>query len=177
MLRLNDFIEMITPYLTEFIEWFLLLPMYIQILVIVGIVAALILTGILVYYLLKGVVYLIYYIFKGLYLLFKYLAIAMYKLFEGLFYAITGNPRPIKVSKAEEDEEVEEPPVNIKQIVEYNVPIKTNVEEIIPNAEYCNECGSKFSDQMHKNLSEYGRAYCIYCGKGFRVTEPEIARN
>ena len=55
----------------QFIEWFLSMPIEAQVLVIVGVVASLILAGIIVYFVLKGVAYLVYYILKGVYLLLK----------------------------------------------------------------------------------------------------------
>ena len=64
------------------------IPLFGQILIIVGIVAILILTAILVYYIVKGVAYLIYYLAKGIYHLFRAIILGLSKLFKGIYKKI-----------------------------------------------------------------------------------------
>ena len=80
----------------EIVDWFLLQPIYAQVLVLIGVFAVLTLAVILVYYVLKGVCYLIYYLLKGIFYLFKGIGLLFYKVFEGLYYAISGKPKPVK---------------------------------------------------------------------------------
>ncbi|MHA1194377.1 MAG: hypothetical protein ACTSP9_19185, partial [Promethearchaeota archaeon] len=96
MVNWNEIADQIFMHWQEFLQWFLSVPLYGQVLVVVGAVAVLILALVVVYYVLKGVAYLIYYILKGVYLLLKAIFLGLYKLFEELYYAITGNPRPVK---------------------------------------------------------------------------------
>ena len=42
-----------------------------------------------------------------------------------------------------------------------------------PNATFCEDCGSKFTERMHEQLYENGAAFCVHCGKGY-VQELEI---
>ena len=80
----------------EIVDWFLLQPVYAQVLVLIGVFAVLTLAVILVYYILKGVGYLVYYILKGVYYLLKGIGLLFYKIFEGLYYAISGKTKPEK---------------------------------------------------------------------------------
>ncbi len=146
----------------EIVDWFLIQPIYAQILVLVGVFAVLTLAVILVYYILKGVGYLVYYILKGVYYLLKGIGLLVYKIFEGLYYAISGKPKPDK----NQDTVQQAPPqvIVIKQVEEPIVPIQKTVQTIRPEVAFCSECGNKFSDSMVQTLSERGVAYCIHCG-------------
>ena len=146
----------------EIVEWFLIQPIYAQILVLVGVFAVLTLAVILVYYILKGVGYLVYYILKGVYYLLKGIGLLIYKIFEGLYYAISGKPKPDK----NQDTVQQVPPqvIVIKQAEETIVPIQKTVQTVRPEVTFCSECGNKFSDSMVQTLSERGVAYCIHCG-------------
>ena len=159
----NYVAEQALQYWEEFVAWFLNIPIYGQVLVIFGAVAVLILTGVLVYYILKGVAYLIYYILKGVYLLLKGILLGIYKLFEELYYAISGKPKPVKQQKEVEviSNSIEEPKkVNLKE---------QELQIINPNASYCSECGSQFTEKMLRQLSENGVVFCVNCGKGYKA--------
>ena len=146
----------------EIVDWFLIQPIYAQILVLVGVFAVLTLAVILVYYILKGVGYLVYYILKGVYYLLKGIGLLFYKIFEGLYYAISGKPKPdnnqVPVQQA--------PPqvIVVKQAEEPIVPIQKTTQVVRPEVTFCSECGNKFTDSMVQTLSERGIAYCIHCG-------------
>ena len=158
----NSIIDQALIYWEEFAAWFLNIPIYGQILVIFGAVAILIITGVLVYYILKGVAYLIYYILKGTYLLLKAIILGIYKLFRELYYVISGKPKPIKEQEAEEV-------LNVNNKISQEIkPIHSELQMINPNAAYCSECGSQFSEKMLRQLSENGVVYCVNCGKGYK---------
>jgi len=146
----------------EIVDWFLIQPIYAQVLVLIGVFAVLTLAVILVYYILKGVGYLIYYILKGVYYLLKGIGLLFYKIFEGLYYAISGKTKPDK----NQDAAQQVPPqvIIVKQAEEPIVPIQETVQIVRPEVIYCSECGNKFSDTMVQTLSERGVAYCIHCG-------------
>ena len=165
MVDWNRIAQTVMFYWQEFLTWFFSIPLYGQVLVIIGAAAAIVLTFIIVYYIIKGIVYLIYYIFKGLYLLFKAIFTGIYKLIEELYYLISGKPKPVKEEK--QSELVEEEQVEI-------VPKTRSVELINPGAMYCNECGSEFTETMNQNLAIKGLAYCVHCGKGFKLNIVEI---
>jgi hypothetical protein len=74
------------------VNWFVIQPIYIQILIVVGAIAIVALAITLVYYVLKGAAYLVYYMLKGAYSLFKGIGIFFYGAFEALYYEITGKP-------------------------------------------------------------------------------------
>ncbi|MFX1529205.1 MAG: hypothetical protein ACFFB4_16650 [Promethearchaeota archaeon] len=158
-------------YLQEFMEWFLSIPLYGQVLVVIGIAAVLVLTVIVVYYVIKGVVYLVYYILKGVYLLLKGIGLLFYKLFKAIYYAISGKP----CCPVEQKEEQEVNP-NVQQKLEPQKiePLEEQLDIIDPRAAYCTSCGSGFSERMHQQLIERGIAYCALCGKGFKVNMIEI---
>lgn len=156
----NSIIDKALIYWEEFAAWFLNIPIYGQILVIFGAVAILIITGVLVYYILKGIAYLVYYILKGTYLLLKAIILGIYKLLRELYYAISGKPKPVK-------EKEEELSVN-RNKQEQIKPISSDLQMINPNAAYCSECGSQFSEKMLRQLSENGIVYCVNCGKGYK---------
>ena len=169
MVNWNGIADHAFLYWQEFLQWFLSVPLYGQVLVVVGAVAVLILSVVVVYYVLKGVAYLVYYILKGVYLLLKAIFLGIYKLFEELYYAITGNPRPVK---KEEEPEVEPETSDVKvaepQVVVAPVVMK-ELSAIQPDAAYCSECGNQFTYQMQQKLNENGNVFCIYCGKGYKA--------
>ena len=173
MVDWNQVAEHANFYWQQFLGWFLSIPMYGQILVIVGAVAVIILTGILVYYVLKGAAYLVYYVLKGVYYLLKAIFIGIYKIFEELYYAISGKPKPVKVEKSEESEVLEQV-VQPKVISKANYSAPSEYDMIRPNAAYCNECGSEFTPYMKSQLSSNGFVFCIHCGKGFKSERIEV---
>jgi DNA-directed RNA polymerase subunit RPC12/RpoP len=165
MVNWNAVADQVFLYWQEFLQWFLSVPMYGQVLVVIGAVAVLILAVVVVYYVLKGVAYLIYYILKGVYYLLKAIFLGIYKLFEELYYGITSKPRPVKKEKEPEavisETKVEEPRIETPHIIKNLVPIQ-------PDAAYCSECGNQFTEQMQQKLHENGNVFCVYCGKGFK---------
>lgn len=173
MVDWNNVAETAMYYWEEFMNWFLNIPLYGQVLVVVGIAAILVLTVITVYYILKGVAYLVYYILKGIYLLLKSIGLLFYKLFEALYYAISGKPRPVKQEQETQAQQVS-PQVQKEPEPQYIQPIKKELYVPNPNAAYCTECGAKFTERMHQQLVERSVAYCIHCGKGFKANMIEI---
>lgn len=162
MVDWNSVIDQALIYWEEFASWFLNIPIYGQVLVIFGAVAILILVGVLVYYILKGVVYLVYYILKGTYLLLKGIFLGIYKLFRELYYAITGKPKPVKEKEVKEES-------NLVSKVPKEIEVAPSELQLInPNAAYCSECGTQFSEKMLQQLSENGIVFCINCGKGYK---------
>ena len=150
----------------EIVDWFLAQPLYGQILVIVGAVAILALAVVIVYYVLKGVAYLIYYVLKGVYYLLKGIGLLFYKIFEALYYAISGKPKPGSQDKQNQE-------VIQKHVQVYSYPQKL-VQVVEPEASFCTECGSRFSENMMIQLKEKGFVYCIHCGKNFKSDYAEI---
>ena len=149
----------------EIVDWFLLQPIYAQVLVLIGVFAVLTLAVILVYYILKGVGYLIYYLLKGIYYLLKGIGLLFYKIFEALYYAISGKPKPVKESKMEQQAPLQPQVVHkVMQEQEPIVPIQQSEQIVRPEVAFCSECGNKFSDSMLHTLQERGIAYCIHCG-------------
>ena len=65
----------------EFINWYLTLPGYGQVLCLLAAFAIITLAVALVYYIVKGVVYLVYYILKGVVYLFAGIFYGIYKVF------------------------------------------------------------------------------------------------
>jgi len=171
MVNWEQIAEQALVYWEVFIEWFLGMPIYAQVLVIVGFVAFLVLAVILVYYVLKGVVYLIYYILEGTYLLLKGIFVGIYKLFEELYYAISGKPKPIKASSDKTCCEQPDPAQNSYEEQEIIMPLQKEIQIVQPDAVYCSECGSQYSEIMLEQLKENGVAYCAYCGIGYKATK------
>jgi len=159
----NSIVDQALIYWEDFVRWFFQIPIYGQVLVLFGAVALLILVGILVYYILKGVAYLIYYLLKGIYLLLKGIFIGIYKLFRELYYILSGKPKPVK--QQENDNKMDEP-IKVSQKIE---PKQSELRIINPNAIYCSECGSQFTSKMQQQLSENGIVYCVNCGKGYKT--------
>lgn len=172
MVNWNNVAEQAMFAWERFIGWFLSISIEAQVLVIIGVVAALILAGIIVYFVLKGVAYLVYYILKGVYLLLKGIFVGIYKLFEEIYYAISGKERPVKEQAGEEVQ----PPVYEKPI-EVVVQAKSAPKEfgiLQPNAIFCEDCGNELGERIHAQLYENGVAFCVHCGKGYRLSEMEI---
>ena len=67
----RNIVDKIYLMYNEFVEWYLVQPIYGQILAIIGIIALLALAVTLIYYVIKGIAYLIFYILKGIYYLLK----------------------------------------------------------------------------------------------------------
>jgi hypothetical protein len=171
MVNWEQITEQALLYWEVFIEWFLGMPIYAQALLIIGFVASLVLAAILVYYALKGVGYLIYYILEGIYLLLKGIFVGIYKLFEELYYAISGKPKPVKASS---DKKCCEQPDSVQRSYEEQeivVPSQKEIQIVQPDAVYCSECGSQYSEIMLEQLKENGIAYCVYCGIGYKITK------
>ncbi|MBY9016770.1 MAG: hypothetical protein KGD68_13855 [Candidatus Lokiarchaeota archaeon] len=161
-------------YLQGFMAWFLALPIYSQIFVIMAAVGAIILSVIIVYYTIKGVAYLIYYILKGVYLLLKGIFVGLYKLFEEIYYGISGKPKPIKESSDKNCCEQPEAPQHSYEEQEIIKPMQKEIQIVLPDAVFCSECGSQYTERMLEQLREIGIAYCVYCGKGYKSTKVEV---
>jgi hypothetical protein len=171
MVNWEQIAEQALVYWEEFNAWFLGMPIYAQVLVIVGVVASLVLAVILVYYALKGVVYLIYYILKGIYLLIEGIFVGIYKLFEEFYYAISGKPKPVKAPSDKECCEQPETPQQSYEEQEIIMPSQKEIQIVQPDAVYCSECGSQYTEIMLEQLKENGIAYCVFCGKGYKSIE------
>ena len=148
----------------EIVNWYLVQPIYGQILVLIGVIALLALAVVILYYILKGVAYLVYYIIKGVYYLLKGLGLLFYKAFEALYYAISGKPKPESSTPAQE----QQAPPQVDRQPEPIIPVQKTYQTINPDVAFCSECGSKFSDSMVRTLSNNDLVYCIHCGKGFQ---------
>ncbi len=166
--------EQVLQYWEEFMSWFLSIPIYAQVLLIIGAVAVLVLAVILVYYVLKGTAYLIYYILKGTFYLIKGIFVGIFKLIEELYYAISGKPKPVKSPSGKECCEQPEPPQQSYEEQEIIVPSHKEIQIILPDAVYCSECGSQYTERMLEQLREIGTAYCVFCGKGYKSTKAEV---
>jgi len=151
--------QMFSMYWQEIVDWFVVQPIYGQILMLVGVIALLALAVVIVYYVLKGVAYLVYYILKGVYYLLKGIGLLIYKIFEALYYNISGKPKPGTPQQQNQPQ--------ISKTVIQNIPIQKNFQDVHPEVSYCSECGNKFSGSMLNTLSENKVVYCIHCGKGF----------
>jgi len=163
----NQISDQVLLYWQEFMTWFLSIPIPGQILIIIGTVASLILAVLIVYFVLKGVGYLIYYILKGVYLLLKGIFEGLYKLFEEIYYDISGKPKPVKKASSSEEQKVNQPQTYVEP--EIIKPVLKKVEIVQPNAVYCSECGSQYTEKMLEQLAENGIAFCVYCGKGYKA--------
>ena len=91
----------------------------------------------------------------------KGIGLLFYKLFEGLYYAISGKPKPVKTAEPEQEQPTAP---QVKQEEEPIVPIQKSEQIVRPEVAYCSECGNRFTDSMLHTLSERGVAYCIHCG-------------
>ncbi len=158
-------------YWEQFVVWFLAMPIYAQVLLIVGAVAALVLAVIIVYYVLKGVAHLVYYILKGTYLLIKGIFVGIFKLFEELYYVISRKPRPVKEQKCCEQPEQPQQPLQEQEVI---LPSQKEIQIIQPDAIFCSECGTQYTERMIEQLKLNGIAYCVFCGKGYKSTEIKL---
>jgi hypothetical protein len=165
--------DQVLLYWQEFITWFLALPIYSQVFVIMAAVGAIILSVIIVYFTIKGVAYLIYYILKGVYLLLKGIFTGLYKLFEELYYEISGKPKPIKESSDKKCCEQPKAPQQSYEEQEIIKPMQKEIQIIQSDAVFCSECGSQYTERMLGQLRENGTAYCVFCGKGYKSTKVE----
>ncbi|MHA2289388.1 MAG: hypothetical protein ACXABG_11440 [Promethearchaeota archaeon] len=161
-------------YWEEFMNWFLGIPIYGQVLVIIGALAALVLAVIIVYYVLKGTAYLVYYILKGVYLLIRGIFTGIYKLFEELYYAISGKPKPVKQASDKKCCEPPEPSQQTYEEQEILVPAQREIQVIQLDAVYCSECGTQYTERMLEQLKLNGIAYCVYCGKGYKSNKAAV---
>ena len=166
--------EQALGYWEEIMNWFLGIPIYAQVLVVIGAMCVLIVSVIIVYYVLKGTAYLIYYVLKGVYLLIKGIFTGMYKLFEELYYAISGKPKPIKESTDKICCGSSEPLQESYEEREIIVPARKEIQVIQLDAMYCSECGSQYTERMFEQLRVNGIAYCVYCGKGYKSNKAEV---
>ena len=137
----------------EFVEWYLVQPIYGQILAIIGIIALLALAVTLIYYVIKGIAYLIFYILKGIYYLLKGIGLGIFKLCEGFYNLVSGK------SKTK------------KQTENNNLYIGNQINRTDYNILYCNECGKRFSENMINKTLSNGNVFCVYCGKEFNLIE------
>jgi len=142
------------------IGWFLELPLFNQILIGIGLLALIIASLVLVYYILKGVAYLLYYVFKGLYLIFKSIYTGLSELLEGSTYKISGKSRKkdqIITSTSNEPTSSPEVSTNFEEANNQKLPY------------YCTECGQKLTESMNALLTSRGKAFCFYCGEEFKL--------
>jgi len=163
----NQISDQVLLYWQEFMTWFLSMPIPAQVLMIIGTVASLILAVLIVYFVLKGVGYLIYYILKGVYLLLKGIFEGLYKLFEEIYYDVSGKPKPVKKASSSEEQKVNQPQTYVEP--EIIKPVLKEIQTVQPNAVYCSECGSQYTERMLEQLAENGVAFCVYCGKGYKA--------
>ena len=154
----------------EIVNWFIVQPIYGQILVLVGVFALLALAVVIAYYVLKGVVYLVYYVIKGVYYLLKGIGLLFYKICLALYYAISGKPKPESNIPAQ----VNQAPIQVEKELEPITPIQKTYQPVHPDVAFCSECGSSFSNSMIQTLSNKGFVYCIHCGKGFQANSMKI---
>ncbi len=144
----RDIIDNLTLWYNEFINWYLVQPIYGQILSIIGIIAILTLIITLVYYIIKGIAYLIYYILKGIYYILKGIGLLFYKLCKGFYDLISGEK---KLKKQTQNDNLQ------------------NAMSIRNNNLYCTECGKRFTEKMINQMLLRNIAYCVNCGKGLRL--------
>ena len=151
-------------YWQYFVDWFFTLPLIGQIMVIVGIFAAIALTLIIIYYVIYGIGYLIYYILKGI-----------YKIFEALYYALLGKEKPSKEAK-----ESIEPVQKVYTYSERRSQVASeptkSVQTVNPDVMYCTECGNRFTESMTHQLNVQGIAFCVHCGNGLKSTENQALK-
>ena len=141
----------------EFVEWYLVQPIYGQILSIIGIIALLALVITLIYYVIKGIAYLFYYILKGIYYLLKGIGLGIFKLCEGFYKLVSGD---LKANK---------------QIENNNTYSENQFNGTKYNIIFCTECGKKFSEKMIRKILLNGNVFCVNCGKEFIRNEFQIS--
>lgn len=149
----RNIVDNIYLWYNEFIEWYLVQPIYGQILAIIGIIALLALAVTLIFYAIKGIAYLVFYILKGIYYLLKGIGLGIFKLCEGFYNLVSGK------SKTK------------KQTENNNVHIGDQINRTDYNILYCNDCGKRFSENMMKKILSNGNVFCVNCGKEFNLIE------
>ena len=125
----------VNMWYNEFIDWYLLQPIYAQIFVIIGILVIFALAITLIYYIIKGIFYLVYYILKGTYLLLKGIGFVFFKIFEGFYKLVSGTTKFQTKRQAQMNDE----------------QAFTNKPKY--SVIYCSECGKKFTPKMIHRLS------------------------
>ena len=147
----KNIIDAIYLWYNEFVDWYLIQPVYGQVLTLIGIIAVIALAITLVYYVIKGIAYLIYYILKGIYYLLKYIGLGFYKLCEGFYYLVSGEEKPTKQSQ------------------EDTIKSNKHINHDYNGTFYCSECGRKFSEKMTPQMFTNGMIFCVNCGKQFKI--------
>jgi len=134
----NWFIE----YWNEFVDWFVIQPLFAQILVIAGIFA-----------IIAATIFIIYYIFFGI-----------YKFFDAIYKAIVGEEKPIeKTIDINSSKEI------IIQNYRHR-PRPNGVQIKNPKSvHFCSECGVEFSNKITGLLLSRGIVYCENCGKKYET--------
>lgn len=142
----ENLLENISIWYNIFLEWYLQQPLYGQVLAIIGIIAILVLTVLLIYYIIKGIAYLIYYSIKGVFYLLKYIGYGFFKLFEGFYLLVSGKSK----YKSQNNNQ-------------FNIWNNSTKEPRI-FLEYCSECGKRLSNKMKNYLKKNEIVYCVNCG-------------
>ncbi|MFO7794612.1 MAG: hypothetical protein ACQERB_01250 [Promethearchaeati archaeon] len=134
----NWFIE----YWNKFVDWFIIQPLFAQILVIVGIFAIIVATIFIIYYICLGV----------------------YKFFHAIYKAILGEEKPIeKTINTNSSKE-------INSEIYRNRPRTSGIQIKNPKGvHFCSECGVEFSDKITGLLLSRGMVYCDNCGKKYET--------
>ncbi|MCK4286467.1 MAG: hypothetical protein KAX18_09710 [Candidatus Lokiarchaeota archaeon] len=146
----RDIVDNMYLWYNEFIDWYLVQPIYGQILAIIGIIALLALIVTLIYYIIKGIAYLVYYILKGVYYLLKGIGLLFLKITEGFYHLVSGEK---KLKKQPHHD-------NIQSVISVSNTIV-----------YCSECGKRLSEKMINQMLSQSIVYCVNCGKGLRLIE------
>ena len=60
------------------------------------------------------------------------------------------------------------------EIVVQAEPIQKEIGILQPEAMFCEDCGNKLSKEIQAQIYQNGVAFCIYCGKGYRLSEMEV---
>jgi len=149
----REIMDTIGFWYNEFIEWYFVQPIYGQILALVGIIAIIAISITLIYYLIKGIAYLVYYIIKGIYYLLKGIGLGIFKLCKGFYNLVSGEYKSVEKSQKN------------------TLHSAISNSEFINTALYCTECGRGFSDKMLSHLNKSGTAFCVNCGKEFKLEE------
>jgi hypothetical protein len=150
---LENFVETLHFWYLVFIEWYMIQPIYGQILAIIGVFSILALTVVLVFYLIKGIAYLIYYILKGVYYILKGIGLGVFKLCEGFYKIVSGKLLPSKHSQSGDFRRI------------------TNSGMNDSRSFYCSECGQRSTERMINRMRSVGLSYCINCGKKNEVSK------
>ena len=161
----------------EIVKWYSALTLEAQVLVVIGLCAALALLFVGLYYLIKGVIYLVYYVILGAVNLVYGVFFLLFRLFEALYYGISGKPRPteeerLKFKKIQIKKQKQKP----EGLPVIAVITPTEIVRAVPEMTslYCTECGNKLTNSMKKVLTKKGTAFCPYCGKVFQAQLIEV---